>query len=407
MNTAEYRKISGTSADLRDAPVIVGLSGGVDSAVCALLLRRHGCDVRALFMKNWEEDDGEGYCAAARDLADAEEICRRLDIPLYTVNFSTEYWEEVFRHFLTEFAEGRTPNPDILCNQKIKFRAFFEHALGLGGCYIATGHYARITRAPHGFHLRKGVDSDKDQSYFLYTLGKTPLAKTLFPVGELSKPEVRRLAREAGLPIHDKKDSTGICFIGERPFKAFLSRYIAPSPGDIESPDGGIIGCHDGLAYYTLGQRQGLGIGGRRGAGSAPWYVADKDPARNVLVVVQGRDHPLLYKRCLTAHRLHWISGLSPPFPLRCRAKIRYRQPDQDCEVIGVGEDSCRVHFRDPQWAITPGQSVVFYLGDECLGGGIIATGERVLEQDSPTGQDCEDAASSARRSPWPFLRSP
>nr|VFK66507.1 MAG: tRNA-specific 2-thiouridylase [Candidatus Kentron sp. UNK]VFK71859.1 MAG: tRNA-specific 2-thiouridylase [Candidatus Kentron sp. UNK] len=373
MNTSESRQVPGISIDLRDAPVIVGLSGGVDSAVCALLLRRHGCDVRALFMKNWEEDDREGYCAAARDLADAEEICRRLDIPLHTVNFSTEYWDQVFRHSLAEFAQGRTPNPDILCNQEIKFRAFFEHALGLGGCYIATGHYARITRDPYGFHLRKGVDPAKDQSYFLYTLDKTPLAKTLFPIGELPKSEVRRLARDADLPIHDKKDSTGICFIGERPFKAFLSRYIAPSPGDIESPDGKVIGRHDGLAYYTLGQRQGLGIGGRQDAGFAPWYVAGKDQTRNVLVAVQGRDHPLLYKTRLTAERLHWISGMPPPFPLRCRAKVRYRQPDQDCEVIGVGQDSCRVHFHAPQWAVTPGQSVVFYRGDECLGGGIIA----------------------------------
>nr|VFJ58034.1 MAG: tRNA (5-methylaminomethyl-2-thiouridylate)-methyltransferase [Candidatus Kentron sp. FW] len=355
-----------------DTPVIVGLSGGVDSAVCAFLLRRHGYDVRALFMKNWEEDDREGYCAAARDLADAEEICRRLDIPLHTVNFSTEYWDQVFQHFLAEFTQGRTPNPDILCNQKIKFHAFFEHALGLGGHYIATGHYARITRDEHGFHLRKGLDPGKDQSYFLYTLGRTLLEKTLFPIGDLSKPEVRRLARDAGLPIHDKKDSTGICFIGERPFKAFLGRYIKPCPGDIESIDGQIIGRHDGLPYYTLGQRQGLGIGGRRGAGSAPWYVAGKDQNRNVLLVVQGREHPLLYGRHLVAEQLHWISGTAPIFPLRCRAKVRYRQPDQDCEVIHEGGDVCRVRFDQPQWAITPGQSVVFYHGDECLGGGII-----------------------------------
>jgi len=377
MNATDTPKHGGIPEPTRGgAPVIVGLSGGVDSAVCALLLRRQGYDVRALFMKNWEEDDRDGYCAAARDLADAEEICQRIDIPLHTVNFSTEYWDQVFHRFLTEFAKGRTPNPDVLCNEKIKFRAFFEHALGLGGSLIATGHYARITRDSDGFHLYKGMDPGKDQSYFLYTMDRIPLAKTLFPVGELPKSEVRRLARDAGLPIHDKKDSTGICFIGERPFKAFLARYIAPSPGDMESPDGKILGCHDGLAYYTLGQRQGLGIGGRRDAGTAPWYVASKDQRRNVLVVVQGRDHPLLYGRTLVAEQLHWIGETPPPFPLQCRAKVRYRQPDQDCEVTEAGADLCRVRFHQPQWAITPGQSVVFYRGDECLGGGIIREAE-------------------------------
>lgn len=375
-NTLKSRRVSEPTVDLRNAPVIVGLSGGVDSAVCALLLCRRGYDVQALFMKNWEEDDRDGYCAAARDLADAEEICQRLDIPLHTVNFSTEYWDQVFLHFLAELAKGHTPNPDILCNQKIKFSAFFEHALGLGGSYIATGHYARITRDRHGLRLRKGLDPSKDQSYFLYTLGKIPLAKTLFPVGELSKSEVRRLALDARLPVYDKKDSTGICFIGERPFKAFLGRYIAPSPGDIESSDGRVVGHHDGLAYYTLGQRQGLGIGGQRGANSAPWYVAHKDQARNVLVVVQGREHPLLYRKVLMAEQLHWISGTPPAFPLRCQAKVRYRQPDQGCEVFGVGENLCRVCFDEPQWAVTPGQSVVFYSADECLGGGIICVPE-------------------------------
>nr|VFK80260.1 MAG: tRNA-specific 2-thiouridylase [Candidatus Kentron sp. SD] len=371
-DTLESRQIPKPITDSRDRLVIVGLSGGVDSAVCALLLRRHGYDVQALFMKNWEEDDRDGYCAAARDLADAEEICRRIHIPLHTVNFSTEYWDQVFQHSLIEFEKGRTPNPDILCNQRIKFRAFLKHALDLGAQHIATGHYARITRDPDGIHLCKGLDSAKDQSYFLYTLGRTPLSRTLFPVGGLRKSDVRRLARDAGLPIHDKKDSTGICFVGERPFKAFLSRYIAPSPGEIQSPDGKVIGHHDGLAYYTLGQRQGLGIGGQRDAGSAPWYVADKDRERNVLVVAQGRDHPLLYKRRLIAEQLHWISGTAPEFPWRCQAKVRYRQPDQDCEVNGGEENTCRVHFHTPQWAITPGQSVVFYRGDECLGGGII-----------------------------------
>ena len=365
-----------------DTPVIVGLSGGVDSAVCAFLLRQRGYDVRGLFMKNWEEDDRQGYCAAARDLADAEGICQRLDIPLRTVNFSTEYWERVFQDFLQELRRGHTPNPDVSCNREIKFQAFFEHALRLGGQYIATGHYANITagkndRGEGQFHLSKGRDPDKDQSYFLYTLGQNALSKTLFPLGTLPKSEVRRIARAARLPVHDKKDSTGICFIGERPFKAFLSRYIAPRPGDIESAEGKVIGRHDGLAYYTLGQRQGLGIGGRRGASPEPWYVGAKDTQRNVLVAVQGRNHPMLYRSTLMAEQLHWIAGAPPPFPLRCRAKVRYRQPEQPCEVIGTegedGEDErCQVRFDQPQWAVTPGQSVVFYRGEECLGGGII-----------------------------------
>ncbi|MBT8419479.1 MAG: tRNA 2-thiouridine(34) synthase MnmA [Gammaproteobacteria bacterium] len=354
------------------APVIVGLSGGVDSAVCALLLRRRGCDVRGLFMKNWEEDDKDGYCAAARDLADVEQVCERLSIPLHTVNFSTEYWDQVFQDFLAELRQGHTPNPDVLCNQKIKFRAFFEHALRLGGQYIATGHYANIVRSEEGARLYKGMDPSKDQSYFLYTLGQTPLSRTLFPVGGISKSEVRRIARDARLPVHDKKDSTGICFIGERPFKAFLGRYIESCPGDIESPEGQVIGRHDGLPFYTLGQRQGLGIGGRRNAGSEPWYVGAKDRTRNVLIVVQGRNHPMLYRQTLMAKQLHWVAGAAPRFPLRCRAKVRYRQQEQNCEVIDVGDDRCHIRFDEPQWAVTPGQSVVFYRDDECLGGGII-----------------------------------
>jgi len=358
-----------------DPLVIVGLSGGVDSAVCALLLCRNGYRVRGLFMKNWEEDDREGYCAAAEDLYDAERICERLDIPLYTVNFSTDYWERVFKHCITEFAEGRTPNPDILCNREIKFRAFFEHALRIGGEYIATGHYANVTRGEQGFCLHKGADPGKDQSYFLYALGQVPLAKTLFPLGALHKSEVRDIAREARLPVYDKKDSTGICFIGERPFKEFLSRYIKPCPGNIETPEGKVIGHHDGLFYYTLGQRQGLGIGGQRGSGSEPWYVASKDQKRNVLIAVQGKNHPMLYQRTLVADQLHWIAGYAPTFPFRCYAKVRYRQPDQACEVTNVGEDLCQVYFDKPQWAVTPGQSVVFYRGDKCLGGGIIRAG--------------------------------
>lgn len=353
-------------------PVVVGLSGGVDSAVCALLLRERGYNVQGLFMKNWEEDDRDGYCAAAGDLADAERVCERLDIPLRTVNFATEYWDRVFEDFLAGLREGVTPNPDVLCNREIKFRAFFEHALRLGAQYVATGHYANIVRREDGFALHKGEDPQKDQSYFLYTLGQVPLAKTLFPVGTLPKSQVRRVAKEARLPVHDKKDSTGICFIGEKRFKAFLGRYIPPRPGDIESPDGKIIGRHDGLHFHTLGQRKGLGIGGRRDAGAGPWYVGGKDRARNVLIALQGRDHPMLYRRTLLAERLHWVAGTAPAFPLRCRARIRYRQREQTCEVTRTDEGHCHVRFDEPQWAVTPGQSVVFYRGEECLGGGII-----------------------------------
>ena len=364
-----------TVQDADNTPVVAALSGGVDSAVCALLLRRHGYDVRGLFMKNWEEDDRDGYCAAARDLADAERICERLDITLHTVNFSTEYWDQVFRNFLAELKAGRTPNPDVLCNRNIKFRTFFEHALHLGGKYIATGHYANIirdknNRGGNGFRLCKGLDPNKDQSYFLYTLEQAPLAKTLFPVGALSKSQVRRMARDARLPVHDKKDSTGICFIGERPFKAFLAHYIKSCPGDIESAEGKVIGHHDGLPFYTLGQRQGLGIGGQRGTGPEPWYVGAKNMKRNVLVVVQGRNHPMLYRQTLVAEQLHWIAGTTPSFPLHCRAKVRYRQPEQACEVTDAGDGCCHVRFDEPQWAVTPGQSVVFYRDDVCLGGG-------------------------------------
>ena len=353
------------------------MSGGVDSSVAALLLERQGYQVRGLFMKNWEGDDREDYCAAETDYADAKQVCEQLEIALYGVNFAEEYWERVFRYFLEEYRAGRTPNPDVLCNKEIKFRAFLDHALTLGADYIATGHYARRDQRDGRYRLLKGRDPAKDQSYFLYTLGQEQLARSLFPVGELEKTTVRRIAAERGLATHAKKDSTGICFIGERDFKAFLARYLPAQPGPMRTPGGRLVGEHDGLMYYTLGQRQGLGIGGRRDTAEAPWYVVAKNLPDNTLVVAQGHDHPLLYSRWLEAIDLHWVAGMPVTLPLRARAKTRYRQPDQDCLIEALGEDRCRVGFDQPQWAVTPGQAVVFYQGEECLGGGTIADTER------------------------------
>ncbi len=352
--------------------VMMALSGGVDSAVALMLLKQQGYAVEALFMKNWEEDDTQGYCAAAEDLADAERVCERLGVRLHTVNFSFEYWENVFSRFLDEYRSGRTPNPDVLCNREVKFQAFVEHAMDLGADVIATGHYARIGRDGDECRLLTGSDPDKDQSYFLHMLRQDQLRAALFPIGDRSKSAVRRLAREAGLETHDKKDSTGICFIGERPFREFLARFLASPPGDIVSVDGARVGRHDGLLHYTIGQRQGLGIGGRAGASGEPWYVVEKDLASDTLVVAQGHAHPALYSRALRARELHWISPRAPALPLRCRAKIRYRQPAQACEV-SADDEGCRVRFDVPQWAVAPGQSVVFYAGDECLGGAVIA----------------------------------
>jgi len=351
--------------------VAVALSGGVDSAVSALLLKEQGFDVRALFMKNWEEDDREGYCAAAEDLAYAERVCERLDIPLRAVNLSADYWEQVFQPFLREHERGRTPNPDVLCNREIKFNAFLDFATMLGE-HVATGHYARLAYREGRWRLLKGTDPDKDQSYFLHMVGQSVLARALFPVGGLTKARVRALARAAGLAPHDRKDSTGICFIGERPYREFLAQYLPPRPGPIVSVDGETLGRHSGLTYYTLGQRRGLGIGGRRGGNGEPWYVAAKDHARNALVVAAGRTHPELYSTRLHAADLHWVAGEAPALPLRCHAKIRYRQPDQACRLEPAGSDRLCVTFERGQWAITPGQSVVFYRGEECLGGGII-----------------------------------
>lgn len=347
--------------------IIVGISGGVDSAVAALLLKRQGHEVTGLFMKNWEEDDTAGHCGAEEDLKMAQTVCDHLNIPLKTVNFSTEYWDRVFSYFLSEYRAGRTPNPDVLCNKEIKFRAFLEHALVLGADRIATGHYARIDKQAGQFRLLKASDAGKDQSYFLYLLGQEALAHTLFPIGDLDKTEVRRLAQEDGLPNYDRHDSTGICFIGERDFKSFLTRYLPAQPGDMRTLAGVLKGKHDGIMYYTIGQRQGLGIGGEGEA----WYVVGKDVASNVLYVEQGEHHPALFSEALMAGQMHWIGAEPMPWPRRLRAKTRYRQPDQDCTVAPQNE-GLRVTFDQPQRAITPGQSVVFYDGDECLGGGVI-----------------------------------
>lgn len=352
--------------------VIVGMSGGVDSSVAAWLLLQQGYEVRGLFMKNWEDDDAGEHCTAAADFQDAKDVCARLDIPLHAANFSKEYWERVFSYFLAEYHAGRTPNPDVLCNKEIKFKSFLEHALQLGADCIATGHYARVLQHHGGFHLLKACDLNKDQSYFLHTLGQTQLAKTLFPLGELTKPQVRAIAAEQGFVNAAKKDSTGICFIGERNFKNFLSRYLPAQPGEIRNVGGELLGRHDGLMYYTLGQRQGLGVGGRRGASEEAWYVVGKDMPHNVLTVAQGHDHPSLYSRSLAAHDLCWVSGAAPTPPLACAAKTRYRQTDQPCTMTEIKGGVCKVTFDKPQWAVTPGQSVVFYQGEECLGGGVI-----------------------------------
>ncbi|MCB1852213.1 MAG: tRNA 2-thiouridine(34) synthase MnmA [Gammaproteobacteria bacterium] len=353
--------------------IIVGLSGGVDSAVSALLLQRQGIEVEGLFMKNWEEDDSEGYCAASADLADAQAVAEKLEIPLHTVNFATEYWDKVFEYFLAEYRAGRTPNPDVLCNREIKFKAFLDHALTLGAAGIATGHYARIRVNSEGVQLYRALDENKDQTYFLYMLGQRQLTPSRFPLGDIAKGRVRQLAQQAGLQIHDKKDSTGICFIGERRFQSFLSRYLPANPGRMETPEGRYLGDHQGLMYYTLGQRKGLGIGGRRGADDTPWFVVDKDLTKNILVVAQGHNHPFLLKRTLLANQLHWVSGEPPrAIPLKCQARIRHRQPLQSCSITRLEPESCLVRFEHAQRAVTPGQSVVFYLDDRCLGGGII-----------------------------------
>ncbi len=347
--------------------VIVALSGGVDSAVAALLLMDAGHDVEALFMTNWEEDE-TGYCTSAADFQDARRVCAELRIPLHRANFAAEYRERVFAHFLDELRHGRTPNPDVPCNREIKFGAGLSYALRLGAEHYATGHYARIAPGPR---LLRGFDADKDQSYFLHEVGARELARCAFPVGELRKTEVRRIARERGLPVFDKRDSTGICFVGERPFAEFIGGFLPARPGAIETPDGVVVGRHRGLECYTLGQRSGLGIGGLPGTRDEPWFVADKDSARNVLIVVQGADHPALHSSGLVAGSPHWIAGKAPAAEFDCTAKLRHRQADVSCRVAIAGNE-LRVHFATPVKGAAPGQYMVLYDGEECLGGAAI-----------------------------------
>ncbi len=356
--------------------VIVGLSGGVDSAVAALLLKEQGWDVHGLFMSNWEEDD-DGYCTAAQDFQDARAVARELAIPLHRVSFAAEYRERVFEYFLAEHRAGRTPNPDILCNREIKFGVALRYAQRLGAGRFATGHYGRILRRPTGVGLHKALDAAKDQSYFLHAVDIAHLAQTLMPIGELEKGAVRERARQAGLPVFDKPDSTGICFVGERPFREFLGRFLADRPGPIESPDGERLGEHRGLAFYTLGQREGLKIGGRSGRAELPWFVARKDASRNALVVVQGHDHPLLFSSALATGRVHWL-GEARREPFRCSVKVRYRQADQPARLEPHADGSARIVFERPQRAVTAGQFAVAYEGDRCLGGAVIESVEPV-----------------------------
>ncbi|MGV6987785.1 tRNA 2-thiouridine(34) synthase MnmA [Testudinibacter sp. P80/BLE/0925] len=358
--------------------VIVGMSGGVDSSVSAYILQQQGYQVEGLFMKNWEEDDDSDYCTAAADLADAQAVCDKLGIHLHKINFAAEYWDNVFEHFLVEYKAGRTPNPDILCNKEIKFKAFLEYAAeDLGADYIATGHYVRrsfVDESAVGakVQLLRGLDSNKDQSYFLYTLSHQQVAQSLFPVGELEKPVVRQIAEELGLITAKKKDSTGICFIGERKFKDFLARYLPAQPGEIRTLDGEVIGRHDGLMYHTLGQRKGLRIGGVKGKDENAWYVVEKDLVNNVLVVAQGLDNSALLSNGLIAQQLDWVSREPIRQALRCTVKTRYRQDDIACEILPLDDGKIEVRFDQPQIAVTPGQSAVFYQGEVCLGGGII-----------------------------------
>ena len=351
--------------------VIVGMSGGVDSSVAALLLQQQGYQVEGLFMKNWDEDDGSEYCTAIQDLKDAQQVCDKIGIPLHTANFAADYWDNVFEHFLEEYKVGRTPNPDILCNREIKFKVFLDYAEMLGANYIATGHYVRRGNHKGQATLLKGLDNNKDQSYFLHAVNEDAISKSLFPVGELDKSEVRKIAEDNGFITSKKKDSTGICFIGERRFSDFLKQYLPAQPGRMQTPEGVDMGEHQGLMFYTLGQRQGLGIGGVKDGSDEPWFSLKKDLDNNILIVGQGTEHPLLFNDNLSASSIHWINQ-APTKELKCCAKTRYRQSDQHCTVIIDTSGSCHVKFDQPQRAITPGQSVVFYLDDQCLGGGVI-----------------------------------
>lgn len=351
------------------------MSGGVDSSVSALLLKQQGYEVEGLFMKNWDEDDGTEYCTAKSDLADAQKVCDKIGIKLHTANFASEYWDNVFEHFLEEYKAGRTPNPDILCNREIKFKVFLEYAKILGAQKIATGHYAQTRTVDNNTFLLKGLDANKDQSYFLHAVSGKEFAQTLFPIGEIEKPRVRELAKEYDLITHNKKDSTGICFIGERRFKDFLAQYLPAQPGAIIDETGKDRGQHHGLMYYTIGQRQGLGIGGTKDGDGEPWYVVEKDVTRNQLIIGQGSQHPMLFSDGLTCTQVHWINA--EPNSLNnyiCSAKTRYRQADQACTIVKTDADQLKVIFDQPQRAITPGQSVVFYDNDICLGGAVIDT---------------------------------
>lgn len=353
--------------------VIIGMSGGVDSSVSAFILQQQGYQVEGLFMKNWEEDDDTDYCTAAADLADAQAVADKLGMKLHKINFAAEYWDNVFEHFLNEYKAGRTPNPDILCNKEIKFKAFLEYAAeDLGADYIATGHYVRRAGSDDNAQLLRGLDENKDQSYFLHAITKKQVEQSLFPVGEIEKPIVRAIAEDLGLATAKKKDSTGICFIGERKFKDFLARYLPAQPGEIRTVDGKLVGRHDGLMYHTLGQRKGLGIGGVKGLSEDPFYVVEKDLINNVLVVAQGHDNSALLSSGLIASQLNWISGEPLREALRCTVKTRYRQTDIACEVFPIDENTVKVIFDEPQIAVTPGQSAVFYQGEVCLGGGVI-----------------------------------
>jgi len=363
--------------------VIVGISGGVDSAVTAKLLLEQGYRVQGLHMTNWDEDDD--YCVAAQDFQDARAVCEDLDIPLHHVNFAEEYRTKVFAAFLEEYRRGRTPNPDVACNRYIKFGDFLNYATRLGADYVATGHYARVTRDNGQYHLLKGIDQNKDQSYFLHAMRPEALSKVMFPLGELTKPEVRLAANDAGLRNYARKDSTGICFIGERPFREFLANYLPAQPGEMQTTDGEVIGEHGGLMYYTLGQREGLGIGGVRGYPEAPWFVAGKDLERNVLVVTQGRDDPLLWSVCMEVEPVRWLAGQPPGKRFVCAIKTRYRQPDVACSAEIRTDGSALVSFDEPVWAVTPGQYAVFYRDEECLGGAPIVGASGASNATEPT----------------------
>lgn len=352
--------------------VIIGMSGGVDSSVAAWLLKEQSYQVEGLFMKNWEQDDRDGFCPAAQDLADAQAVCDQLGIPLHTINFSQQYWDRVFTHFLSEYEQGRTPNPDVLCNKEIKFNAFLRHALSLGADFIATGHYAKNKVQDNSALLYKAKDRAKDQTYFLHAIDPKALAKTLFPLGDYSKSEVREMAKNLGLVTQAKKDSTGICFIGEKRFRPFLKEFILAKPGNIKDMEDNIVGRHEGLMFYTLGQRQGLGIGGLTHAKEEPWYVVDKDITNNTLYVAQGNYHPRLYAQGLICDPIHWLTQEDPSLPLTCYAKTRYRQIEQACMISPLNDNQHYILFSQSQRAMTPGQYVVFYNKNQCLGGATI-----------------------------------